>query len=65
MKILETQIVQREFDQRWEKLARVLDRENTYHYVNENGIRSTLIPEKWITLEVFDFIMEETPECQT
>ena len=59
MKILKTELVQREFDKRWEKIGLVQDHENSYTYMNEFGVRTTSIPEKWITLQVYDFIMEE------
>lgn len=58
MTVLETQIVQREWDKRWEKVVKIMDNENAYTYRNENGISVTLIPEKWLVLEVYDFIME-------
>lgn len=58
MEILETQIVQRSFDGRWEKIVRIVDRENAYTYKNETGTSVTLIPERWITVQVYDFIME-------
>lgn len=57
--ILETLLVQREYDGRWEKLIKVLDYENSYVYNNEHGIRVTYTPEKWLVSEVFDFIMQE------
>lgn len=59
MEILETQIVQRDWDKRWEKIVRVMDYENSYTYRNESGSSVTLIPEKWLTVAVYDFIMEE------
>ena len=31
----------------------------SYTYINESGVKMTLIPEKWITTDVFEFIMEE------
>jgi hypothetical protein len=58
MVILETQIIQREWDKRWEKIVKIMDYENSYTYINESGVKMTLIPEKWITTDVFDFIME-------
>ena len=60
MEILETQLVQRDFDKRWERIARVMDHENSYTYRNETGSSVKLIPEKWITVAVYDFIMYET-----
>ena len=58
MEIIETQLVQRNFDGHWEKIARVMDHENSYTYKNETGTSVTLIPEKWITIAVYDFMME-------
>lgn len=58
MNILETQLVQREYDGRWEYIAKIMDYDNAYKYSNESGTTMTLIPEKWITLKVYDFIME-------
>ena len=57
--VLETQLVQRDYDGRWEKLIKVLDHENSYTYGNEAGVKITYTPEKWIVAEVFDFIMQE------
>jgi Trk K+ transport system NAD-binding subunit len=58
MNIIESQIVQREFDGRWERIVKVIDTENQYTYKNESGITVSLIPEKWITVQVYDFVME-------
>jgi hypothetical protein len=58
MEILETQFVQRSFDGRWEKIVRIMDKENAYTYKNETGTSVTLIPEKWVTIAVYDFMME-------
>lgn len=57
--ILETQIVQRDYDKRWERLVKIVDHENAYTYNSETGASVTLIPEKWIVTHVFDFVMEE------
>ena len=56
--ILESQIVQRDFDKKWERIVKVMDYENSYTFSNENGVPVTLIPEKWITVAVYDFITE-------
>lgn len=56
--ILESQIVQRDFDKRWERIVKVQDLENSYTFANEQGVKMTLIPEKWITVAVYDFLME-------
>lgn len=58
MTILETQIVQRDWDKRWEKIVKIMDNENAYTYRNENGVSVSLIPEKWVTVAVFDYLME-------
>lgn len=57
--VLESQIVQRDFDKRWERIVKVMDYENAYTFSNENGVPVTLTPTKWLTVEVYDFIMEE------
>lgn len=59
--ILETQLVQRDYDKRWERIVKIMDKENSYTYNNEFGTPVTLIPEKWITTHVYDWIMEEAP----
>lgn len=58
MNILETQWKQREYDSKWEKLAKVMDYENKYVYKNESGSNLTYIPTKWITVGVFDYVGE-------
>lgn len=58
MNILETQFKQREFDGKWEKLAKVHDHENTYSYTTDSGNKVHLIPEKWVTVGVYDVMME-------
>lgn len=57
--ILETQWIQRSFDGCWEKVVKVMDRENAYSFRNESGVGVTLIPEKWMTVAVVPFLMEE------
>lgn len=58
MNILETQFVQRAYDGKWEKLAKVMDYDNKYVYKTESGNRMTYVPEKWMTVGVFDFLAE-------
>lgn len=58
MNILETAWKQREFDGKWEKLARVMDHDNKYVYKSESGQRMTYTPTKWITAGVYDLVME-------
>lgn len=57
MVILERQLVQREFDGKWESIVKVEDHENSYTYYNENGVSSVLTPTKWITEKVYDFLI--------
>lgn len=57
--ILETQLVQRAHDGYWEKIVKIMDHENSYTFKNESGILTTLTSEKWITVAVYPFIMEE------
>lgn len=52
---MEVQFKQRAFDGKWEKIGRILDHENAYTFTNENGNKTTLIPEKWVTLAVYDY----------
>lgn len=59
MKVLETQLVQRSFDGYWERIGRILDEENAYTYTSETGQKMTYVPERWVTLAVYPFIMEE------
>jgi hypothetical protein len=58
MAVLETQFKQRAFDGKWERLGKIVDFDNKYTYETESGSKVTLIPEKWVTLGVYDFIME-------
>ena len=58
MNILETSWKQRTYDGKWEKLAKVMDYENKYVYKSETGSNLTYIPTKWMTVGVFDYMME-------
>lgn len=58
MNILETQFVQRAYDGKWEKLVKVMDYDNKYVYKTESGNRMTYVPEKWMTVGVFDYLAE-------
>ncbi len=57
MTILEEQFKQRAFDGKWERIVKIMDLENVYSYTNEFGSRVTLIPEKWVTVGVYDYLM--------
>lgn len=56
--ILETAFKQRAYDGKWERLAKIVDFDNKYTYQTESGSKVTLVPEKWITVGVYDYIME-------
>jgi hypothetical protein len=58
MVVLETDFVQRAYDNKWEKVVKIMDTENGYTYRNENGVSVTLIPEKWVTVDVIDYMAE-------
>jgi hypothetical protein len=58
MNILETAWKQREYDGKWEKLAKVMDYDNKEVYKSESGSNLTYIPTKWMTVGVFDFMAE-------
>jgi hypothetical protein len=59
MTVLETQFKQREFDGKWERIVKIVDYEGMYTYEIESGLRRvTLIPEKWVTVGVYDYVME-------
>ena len=57
--IVKTQLVQRAYDGRWELIGKYLDQDNIYTYTNEQGMKVSIVPEKWITLKVYDYLMEE------
>jgi hypothetical protein len=58
MVVLETDFIQRAYDNKWEKVVKIMDTENGYTYRNENGVSVTLIPEKWVTVDVIDYMAE-------
>lgn len=58
MQILEEDFKQRAFDGKWERIGKIKDFDNSYSFVNENGQSMTHIPTKWITLGVYDYLME-------
>jgi hypothetical protein len=58
LNVLETQFNQRAYDGKWERIAKVVDYDNQYTYSTESGSRVTLIPEKWVTIGVYDYQME-------
>jgi hypothetical protein len=56
--IVETQFRQRAYDGKWEMLGKIIDYGNKYSYQTSSGSNIALIPEKWITVAVYDYIME-------
>lgn len=58
MNVLETQFIQRAYDNKWEKVVKVMDYDNKYVYKTESGNRMTYVPEKWMTVGVYDCMME-------
>ena len=52
MKIIETHIKKREFDNQWMLMGKVPDLENSYRHRNEEGRMVTLVPNMWIILDV-------------
>jgi hypothetical protein len=57
MRFIETDFKQREYDGKWEMIAKIMDHENAYTYKTESGNAVTLTPEKWITVGVYDYLM--------
>jgi hypothetical protein len=58
MNVLETQFKQRAFDGKWERMVKIVDYDNKYSYETETSSRVTLIPEKWVTVGVYDLMIE-------
>jgi hypothetical protein len=58
LNILEVQFKQRAYDGKWERIAKIVDYDNKYTYSTESGSRVSLIPEKWVTLGVYDYMVE-------
>lgn len=58
MKVYETEFKQRAYDSKWERLGKIEDEDNTYVFINEYGNRAATTPFKWVTLGVYDYLME-------
>lgn len=58
LEITETQFKQRAYDGKWERLVKIIDFDNAYRYTSESGSTVTLIPERWLTVGVYDLMME-------
>lgn len=58
MNIIETQFKQRAFDGKWERIVKIMDYDNKYTYATESGQRVSLVPTRWVTVGVYDYLME-------
>ena len=58
MKVIREEFKQRQYDGKWQRLGLVMDQDNAYTYSTESGAKVSLVPEKWVTLGVYDYIME-------
>ncbi len=58
MNIYEEDFKQRAYDGKWERIGKIADLDNSYTFLNEYGSRVTTVPFKWITLGVYDYLME-------
>lgn len=58
MIVLEEQFKQRAFDGKWERIVRTMDYANKYSFTNEVGNKVTYISEKWVTVGVYDYLIE-------
>lgn len=58
LNVLETQFKQRAYDGKWERIAKVIDYDQKYTYMTDSGQKISLIPEKWITIGVYDYMLE-------
>ena len=56
--VLAEEFKQRAFDGKWERIVKIMDLDNTYTFIGENGSRMSHIPTKWITVGVYDYLME-------
>ena len=56
--VLAEEFKQRAFDGKWERIVKIMDLDNTYTFIGENGSRMSHIPTKWVTVGVYDYLME-------
>lgn len=54
----EYSLQQREYDGKWQLLKKVPDSDNTITTYTKSGLKMTFTPEKWITVNVYDFLIE-------
>jgi len=57
---LEYDFKQRAFDGKWERLGKIQDTENAYSYKTPSGQTVTLTPAKWVTIGVYDYLVDLT-----
>ena len=50
--VLAEEFKQRAFDGKWERIVKIMDLDNTYTFIGENGSRMSHIPMKWVTVEI-------------
>lgn len=60
--VIKTEYKQRAYDGKWQLLGLIMDKDNAYEVSNSEGNKITLIPEKWITLNVYDYELEIVDE---
>ena len=53
----EVEFKQRAYDGKWEMIQKVMDPENAYYTFTETGGRIRMIPEKWMTVGVYDYLI--------
>jgi hypothetical protein len=58
MQVLETAFKQRAFDGKWERVVKIKDNDNSYSFVDYDGASKTITPLKWVTVGVYDYLME-------
>lgn len=58
MKVIREEFKQRQSDGKWQRLGLVMDHDNAYSYSTDSGAKVALVPEKWVTLGVYDYMME-------
>lgn len=60
MEYIKTEFRQRAYDGKWEKIALIADVENAYSYKMDadSNVTVTYIPEKWVTVGVYDYEIE-------
>mgnify|MGYP006284502141 FL=1 len=56
--VLAEEFKQRAFDGKWERIVKIMDLENIYTFIGENGSRMSHIPTKWVTVGVYDYMLE-------